>query len=66
MAKKKSPVPINTPFLVGDRVHPIWIRFFEQFLSVTETQTDATATTSDVVTKFNQLIDKLQASGQME
>uniref|UniRef100_A0A6M3J2W8 Uncharacterized protein n=1 Tax=viral metagenome TaxID=1070528 RepID=A0A6M3J2W8_9ZZZZ len=75
MAKKKSPPPRQAPLFIRNTLHPVWANFFEQFLPMAETQTDASAAAGDpptkaefdaLVGKFNDLIDKLQAANLME
>jgi hypothetical protein len=75
MAKKKSAPPSRDPFFIGDTLNPRWANYFEQFSKMAATQADATAAAADpptqaefndLVSKFNALIDKLQAAGVME
>jgi hypothetical protein len=65
MTKKSSLPPEFAPLQLNGRLHPEWKRFFEQFLTMAETQSDASA---DPVPKadFDALIDKLQAANLME
>lgn len=75
MAKKKFPAPQDPKLFIGPIINPRWADFFEQFLPIAETQTDATTAAGDpptkaefdaLVGKFNDLIDKLQAANLME
>ena len=75
MAKKLSPPPETAPLQIGDRLHPEWKQFFEQFQTMAATQSDAGDAAGDPPTQaefnaavaiINALIDKLQAANLME
>lgn len=75
MAKQKNAPPMTTPLFLGNTLHPLWVIFFEQFLPMAATQSDAAVAAGDpptkaefdaLVGKLNDLIDKLQAAGVME
>ena len=74
MPRKLNPPHEVAPLQMGNRLHPEWKLYFEQFQTMAATQTDAVAVSDPptqaevnaIVAVINALIDKLQAANLME